>query len=254
MIHHLHHHQSRRIHQSRWSHQSRRSHRSRMSHQSRRSHQMILQRRLQLGKRIHIHQSRSQMSFRHHIRLRLGWRDRRCNRFRLHQMSLHRHRCGLRFWLIRLPRFTWLRLKRRFSWIISWNFLHMSLRHLLIRLSYLQERLRNQLRRLLRQIIFLIIKLSWLGWLRSSWSRLRCRFPSRRFHLPSQKFIRIRRPGLRSGWRRLRIRRLRFIPLIRSISLRFRQQRYWRWRSLIGSGWSQSGFFRIFISSSFRWI
>jgi hypothetical protein len=130
----------------------------------------------------------------------------------------------------------------------------MSLRHLLIRLSYLQERLRNQLRRLLRQIIFLIIKLSWLGWLRSSWSRLRCHFLSRRFHLPNQKFVRIMRPGLRSGWRRLQIRRLRFIPLIRSINRRFRQQRCWRWRSLIRSGWFQSGFFRIFISSSFRWI
>jgi len=221
MIHHLHHH--RRIH--RRNHQSRRSHQSQMSHRSHRNqscHRWSL-RRLQLGRHIHIRHWSRRCRFRLHIGLRLGWRGRRCNHFRLHQMNLHRHRCGLRFWLTRLRGSTWLGPRQRFGWIISWSFLHMNLRHLLIRSSCLQGRLQNRLRRLLRRKVFLIIKQGWLGWLRSSWNRLRCHFPSRRFLLLNRKFIRLKRLGLRSGWRHLQIGLLRFIPSIRSISQRSHQ-------------------------------
>jgi hypothetical protein len=73
------------------------------------------------------------MSFQLHIRLRLGWRDRRCNRCHLHRRSLHQLRRFLRFYITILPRSTWLRPKQRFNLTIWRSSLHNCLRHLLIR-------------------------------------------------------------------------------------------------------------------------
>jgi len=164
MIHHQSH-QSHRNHRNHWSHQSHQNHWSHRNHQNHQNHHCRL-RRLQLGRHIHILHWIHHCRFRLRIRLRLGWQDRHCNHYRLHRRSLHRHRCGLRFWLTIIRGSAWLGPRRRFGWTTGWSFLHMSLRRLLIRSSYLQGRLRNRQGCLPRRIIFPIIRLSWPGWLR----------------------------------------------------------------------------------------